>query len=124
MPKTLATIIFLIYIFGVALIFGGYIGWGFGKMMGRLRHETRQTFIPDIVLGWLGFIAGTWFALKDFSLYQESYNGIVTVRRVTGYGDYFLMIAPLGAIVLVFAFQLALATNNVFCRSRKSPAGI
>lgn len=122
--KATADIIFLIYIFGVALLFGGYIGWGFGKMMRKIRHETRRTILPDIVLGWVGFIGGTWFAFKDFSLYQESYDGIVTVRRVTGYGDYFLLIAPLGAIVLAFAFHLDLAMNNVFCRRRRSPAGI
>lgn len=124
MTKAMANIISLIFIISFALPFGGLLGWGFGKMMSRLRHETRQTIIPDIVLGWVGFIAGTWVAFIDYSLYQESYNGVVTVRRVTGFGDYFLLLAVAGAILLVFALHLALATTNVFCRSRRSPAEI
>jgi hypothetical protein len=124
MTKAMADVIFLIYSISFALPCGGAIGWGFGKMMRKIRHETRQTIVFDVGLGCAGFIAGTWFAFKDFSLYQESYNGVVTFRRVTGYGDYFLLIAPLGAIVLVFALHLALATSNLFCRNRRGFAEI
>lgn len=106
---------FLIF-FSYALTSGGITGWGSGWLLNKLLSETRRTVIFDLLSGIAGFLMSTYLTSIEGSIYEEFYDGKLIARRVTGYSDYFLLIAISGAIVLVLLLHLALAINRKFCR--------
>jgi hypothetical protein len=118
MTKEMANIAFLLYALFIALPFGGIIGWSTGKLINRLLRQTKRTIVLDVILGFGGFLVGTLISFIGYSLEEEFLNGELIYRKVTGFADYYYLLAAIGAVLMVVMVHLGLLFINRICRNQ------
>ena len=116
MTRQGAYILLLIYTLFVAFPFGAAIGWGTGKVLKELLHETEQRNVLHILLGFIGFLSGTLLAFIGFSLEERFHNGELVYRKVTGLADFHYLVAATGAALIVIFVELSLRFITKYCR--------
>ncbi len=122
--KEFAYFTLLLYIVFVALPSGILIGLLTSYSLKRMLNETEWRAIPvmlDILMGVVGFLVGTFVSFIGYTENEVWENGELVFRKTTGLGDYYFLIAIIGATIFAAAAHIAVKAVSNKRAKRNNP---